>query len=255
MELKTQTLDRLLEAISPVLAAEIDRIIDDLQQELELESRERLQAALREAESSAEVAGRAHLEQSIAEARAEARTEITKQVSEKLEQDFKRILEERTAQLKSEAAAEEARLREQVEHWRVLAQAQQQLAQAVSQAEILARLLRLAEPFATGLAIYVAKDDGFSLWKSRGTANFPETVSEDEKDSSRYFKLISVRGKKVAVVCAAPPYKIETLEFLISSMEVALEIFGLRLRASNAKPATASEGADNDAARSARSLP
>jgi len=251
MELKTQTLERLLEAISPVLGAEIDHVIEDLHRKLELESQERIKAALREAETTAEVASRARLEQSIAE----ARQEITKQVSEKLEQDFKKVLEETTAQLKSEAAAEQAYLREQVDHWRALAQAQHQLAQASSQAEILARLLRLAEPFAAGLAIYVSKDESFGLWKSRGAISFPETVSGDEKDSGRYFKVISVRGKKVAVVCAAPPYKIETLEFLISSMEVALEVFGLKLRASMAKPSPAAEAAEENAARSAQSLP
>src|SRR5437867_5903900 len=34
MELKTQTLDRLLEAISPVLGAEIDHVIEDLHRKL-----------------------------------------------------------------------------------------------------------------------------------------------------------------------------------------------------------------------------
>ena len=251
MGLKTQTLDRLLEAISPALSAEIDHLIEDMHRRLELESQERLQAALREAENT----GRAQLERSIADAREELRKEITKEVSETLEQDFKKVLEETTARLKSEAAAEQARLQEQVDHWRALAEAQHQLAQASSQAEILARLLRLAEPFAAGLAIYVAKNEAFALWKSRGTTIFPETVSEDGKDSGRYFKVITVRGKKVAVVCAAQPYKIETLEGLVSSVEAALEVFGLKLRASMGKTLATAELGDNDASRTVRSTP
>ena len=48
-------------------------------------------------------------------------------------------------------------------------------------------------------------------------------------------------------MCAAQPYKVETLEFLVSSLEVALEVFGLKLRASMAKPSPAAELGDNDA--------
>ena len=244
MELKTQALDRVLEAISPSLGAELDRIIEDVHRKLEMEFQERLQATVRETETAAEAASQAQREQSLAV----AREEIQKEISERLDHEFKRALDETAVRLRSEAAAEHTRLQEQIDHWRVLAEAQQQLAHASSQAEILARLLRLAEPFAAGLAIYVMKaESGFALWKSRGKTIFPETVLEDAKDPDLYFKVIAVRGKKVAAVCAAQPYKVETLEFLVSSLEAALEVFGLKLRASMAKPSPAAELADNDA--------
>jgi hypothetical protein len=248
-ELKTLALDRLLEAITPSLGAELDSIIADVHRKLEIESQERLEAGIREAEAAAQVAGPVQLEQAIAAAREETRKEITKEVGEKLEQEFKKALDETAVRLRSEAAAEHTRLQEEIDHWRVLAEAPQQLAQASSQAEILARLLRLAEPFAAGLAIYVTKAEGFLLWKSRGKTIFPEIVSENAKDPELYFKVITVRGKKVAAVCAAQPCRVETLEFLISSLETALEVFGLKLRASMAKPSPVAEIVDNDASR------
>src|SRR5437867_9594529 len=59
MELKTQALDRVLEAISPSLGAELDRIIEDVHRKLEMEFQERLQATVRETETAAEAASQA----------------------------------------------------------------------------------------------------------------------------------------------------------------------------------------------------
>ena len=253
MELKTQALERLLEAISPALASELDRMTEEMQQKFELDLQERLGSALRVAESTTHAA-QSQLERAVAEVREETRREVAK-VTHDLQQEFHKTLEETASQLKSEAAAERARLQEQLDQWRVLAEAQRQLAQASSQAEILARLLRFAEPFAAGVAIYVAKAGGLALWKSRGKSVFPETISEDAVEAEFYFKVVSVRGKKIAAVCAAPPYKAETLEFLVSSMEVAVEVFGLKLRASAAKPSPAPEPGENDASRLGTAYP
>ena len=79
-------------------------------------------------------------------------------------------------------AAERRALEEELAKWRVFVQAQRQFADASTQAEILARFLKLAEPFAAGLAVYVSKTDGLALWKSRGNGVFPEIISEGSTD-------------------------------------------------------------------------
>lgn len=227
MELKTQALDRVLEALSPALAAEFDRVASETRETLEQEFQKRLQTAVRDAESATQKAADMELEKAVAEARETTR----RQVSEELEQQFKRTLEEATNKLQSDASTERARLQEQLNQWRVFADAQRQLTEASSQPEILARFLKLAEPFAAGMGVYVAKSDGLALWKSRGKAAFPEIISEETTDPESYFRTISVRGKTVAAVCASPPFKAEALDFLGSAMERAIELFGLRLRA------------------------
>jgi len=69
----------------------------------------------------------------------------------------------------------------------------------------------MTEPFAPALAVYVAKTDGLALWKTRGKAAFPEIISQQTTDPEFYFKVVTVRGKKVAAACAAQPYKAEAL--------------------------------------------
>ncbi len=237
MELKTQALDRVLEALSPALAAELDRVVNETRETLEQEFEKRLQTAVREAENATKFAADAELQRAVTDARETTR----KQVGEELDQRFKRALEETTRKLNSESSAERARLQEQLTQWRIFADAQKQLAEASSQPEILARFLKLAEPFASGLAVYVVKTDGLALWKSRGKAAFPEIVSEETTDPESYFRTINVRGKTVAAVSGSPPFKAEALDFMGSSMERAIEVFGLKLRASGAKPVMASE--------------
>jgi hypothetical protein len=259
MELKTQALDRVLEALSPALAAELDRIVDETRQALEEEFQKRLQSAVRDAEAATRSAAEAQMVQSVADAREEAR----KQVTEELEKQFSSKLADTTAQLKneasterarlqneasteraqlqSEASTERARLQEQVDQWRVFAEAQRQLAEASSQSEILARFLKLARPFAAGLALYVTKKDGLALWKSRGEGAFPEIISQETTDPEAYFRAIRVRDKIVAAVCGASPFKSDALDFLSSSLERAIEVFGLKLRATGTKPIVQSE--------------
>lgn len=237
MELKTQALDRLLEALSPALAVELDRVVHETRETLEQEFQTRLQAAVRDAENAAKSAADAELQRAVADARETTR----KQVSEVLEQQFRKALEETTHKLSSESSAERARLQEQLTQWRIFADAQKQLAEASSQPEILARFLKLAEPFASGLAVYVTKTDGLALWKSRGKAAFPGIVSEETTDPESYFRTINIRGKTVAALSASAPFKAEALDFLGSSMERAIEVFGLKLRASAPKQVMASE--------------
>ncbi|HYR91653.1 MAG TPA: hypothetical protein VE422_46810 [Terriglobia bacterium] len=235
MELKTQALDRVLEALSPALTAELDRVIDETRQALEQEFQKRLQLAVREAETAKQETAEAELQRAVADVRETTR----KQVTEELNEQFRKTLEQSTAALKSEAATELARLQEQLDQWRIFAEAQKLLGEATSQPEILARFLKLTEQFAPALAVYVAKTDGLALWKTRGKAAFPEIISQQTTDPEFYFRIVTVRGKKVAAACAAQPYKTEALDFLVSAMEHAIEIFGLRLRASVAKPEVA----------------
>ena len=244
MELKTQALDRLLEALSPALSAELDRVVQETQENLEKEFQKRLQSAVRDAESAAQSAAAAELKRAVAEA-----AETTKKkVTEELEKQFAAKLADTTAQLQKQAssdraqiqeerAAERQRLQEQLDQWRVFAETQRQLAEASSQPEILSRFLKLAQPFADGLAVYVAKTDGLALWKSRGKGAFPEIISQETTDPESYFKTIIVRGKAVAAICAMPHFKSEALDFLSASLERAIEVFGLKLRAPVPKPA------------------
>ncbi len=247
MELKTQALDRVLEVLSPALVKELERVVKETRDELEQEFQKRFQGAVREAQTSMQREAEVQLQRSVAEARESTR----KQVSEELEQQFKKTLDESTKQLQSEWAAERNRLEEQLGQWRVFADAQRQFADASTQAEILARFMKLTEPFAAGLAIYVTKADGLALWKSRGDAAFPAIISEGTTDPESYFKTILVRGKTVAAVCATPPCRTEIVDFLVSSVERAIEVFGLKLKAPMPKPAAG----ENDAARMGAAYP
>src|SRR5437870_13555619 len=102
---------------------------------------------------------------------------------------------------------------------------------------MLSRFLRLDQPFADGMALYVTKADGLALWKSKGRGVFPEIISQQTTDPESYFRPISVRGKTVAAICAAPSFKADALDFLATSLERAIETFGLRLRTAVPKAA------------------
>jgi hypothetical protein len=69
------------------------------------------------------------------------------------------------------------------------------------------------------------------LWKSKGNGAFPEIISQQITDPESYFRILSVRGKTVGAICAAPSFKAEALDFLAASLERAIEGFGLKLRA------------------------
>lgn len=248
MAVRTQALDRVLEALSPALAAELDRVVTETRDALEKEFQKRLQTAVKDAETATQNAAQLQLQQAVVE----TRDAVQKQVTEQLEQQFKKTLETATnqlkktleattTQLKSEFSSERTRLQEQLDQWRIFAETQKQLADASSQAEILARFLKLAESFAPNLAVYVTKADGLALWKSRGKTIFPEIISEETTDPEFYFKAINVRGKIVAAVYGAPPHKAEALDFLTASMARAIEVFGLKLRTPVPKPVVASE--------------
>src|SRR2546427_2286478 len=270
MELKTQALDRILEALSPALAAEFDRVVAETHQALEQEFQKRLQSAVRDAEAATRSEAEAQMARAVADVREATRKQVTeelekrfnsklaetreatqrqvteelerrfnsklaetreatqRQVTEELEKQFSSKLSDTTAQLKGDASAERARLQEQLDQWRTFSETHAQLAEASSQPEILSRFLKLARPFAAGLGLYVAKADGLALWKGRGDGAFPDIISRETTDPESYFRTITVRDKTVAAVCGVPPFKSEALDFLSTSLQHAIEVFGLK---------------------------
>ena len=134
-------------------------------------------------------------------------------------------------------AAERARLQEQADEWRVLAEAQRALAGCGSQAEILLRFLNLAAPFAASAAVYVSKAERLVLWKARGPATFSENIAQTGAEAQFYFRPVAVREKIVAAVCAADPCRRDTLDFLGECLERSIEVFGLRLHTAHVQKA------------------
>ena len=243
MELKTQALDRVLEALSPALAKELERVAQETRDELEQVFQRRLQDVVREAQSAAHREAEAELQRRIAETREATR----KQVIEEVEERFKKSLEEQTNKIQAETVAERRAHEEELGKWRLLVQAQRQFGEASTQAEILARFMEMAERFSAGLAVYVAKADGLALWKSRGGGAFPEIILDGSMDPDSYFRTVVVRGKVVAAVSASAPCKMEVIDFLVSSVERAIEVFGLRLKAPLTKPVTLPKSGGLDA--------
>jgi hypothetical protein len=252
-------LDRVLEALSPALSAELNRMVQETRDALEQEFQSRLQTAVRDAESAAASAGQTQLAQALEHAKEETRGQVSadlqKQFDAKLEETAANLKKESAAelakleakvkqleadakQLKDESSADRAKLQEELTHWKALAELSDELSKASSQPEILQKFLRLTQPFTQGLAIYVTKKDGLALWKSRGKSVFPDIISQDTTDPESYFRALSVRGKTVGAICAAPPFKMESLDFLSTSLERAIELFGIKLQAPAQKAAS-----------------
>jgi hypothetical protein len=245
MEVQTEAIGRVLEALAPALGLELDRMISETRLALEADFLKRLETAVHEAEVAARAEALGDVQRLVEEARESARQQLT----EELRSEFDRKIEDATGQLRatmmsdleqaqSTWSAERAQLQDQLTSWRALAEAPQQLSDAASQFEILMRWLNLAEPFTGGLAIYTARDDGLALWRTRGKAVFPPVISQATTDPESYFKPVIVRGKTVAAICAARPYTTEALDQLVATLGRAVELFGLKIRASGPKTDT-----------------
>ena len=245
MELRTQAIDRLLEALSPALTAELDRILEEFRQKLEAEFQEKLQTAIRDNELATLHLAEVRLEESVAQAREAMRIQLTEGFTEQLSFAVQQTREEMSARSDETMkaafanwATERASLQEQLSRWHAVAEAQRQLSLCTSQPEIISKLLKLSEPFADSFAFYVSKPDGLQLWKSRGSHAFPAVISPDIIDPDLYFKPAVVRGKMIAAICAARPCLVESLDFLMSCFERAIESFGLRLQSRGPRPAS-----------------
>jgi hypothetical protein len=240
MELRTQAVDKILEALAPALSAELERVLQEARQQQEEEFRKRLEAAIREAETTAARLAETQKAEAVAETREKVSAEMQTQFAQTLRQTSDQLRADFTKQSETAVAqwdAEKARLEDQVSLWRTYAEGQRQLAESGSQAEMLTRFLNLSEPFASAVAVYVAKADGLALWKSRGKGAFPELVSKDTIDPEAFFKPLVVRDRTVAAVCAVPPYKAEPLDFLSVCLGRAIEAFGMKLQTPVPRPA------------------
>jgi hypothetical protein len=245
MELRTEAVDRVLDALSPALTAELERVVEENRQALEVEFQSRLHTAVRDAEENARITADAERQQAVENAVQETQHTVREQITAELQLQFEHRLAEtsdvvrRQVSEELQQSAEKAqsdwnderiRLQQQVDQWRVFAEAQRELNDAGSQPEILVRWLNFAEPFAASVALYTLRPDGLTLWKSRGQSQFAQTISIQNGSESSYFKPVVIRGKTVGAVSATQPYRSEALDFLTATLERAIELFGLRLR-------------------------
>jgi hypothetical protein len=242
MELRMQA-DRLLEALSPSLTAELERILEEYRQQLENKFQERLQTALRDAELATLHLAEVRLEEAVIEAREATRIQLTEGLTEQLNLAMQQAREEMSVKADeamkaafADWALERSTLQDQLSRWHAYAEAQRQLSQCTSQSEIVATLFKLSDPFAESFAFYVSKSDGLALWKARGARAFPKLISPDTIDPDLYFKPAVVRDRVVAAVCAVRPCKTESLDFLMSCFERAIESFGLKLHRRAPRP-------------------
>jgi arginyl-tRNA synthetase len=225
MELGTQAVDRVLEAVAPVLSRELERLVKEAEQNLDAEFRQKFQAALEQADAASLRVAEAQAERAIAE----TRDAVTRQSTEEFER-LRAQLTEEFQKASAKWAAERARLTNELEECRVFAEAQQQLGEAGSQSEMLVRFLKLAERFAPSIALYISKADGLALWKTRGDTVFPNIVSQGTIDPELFYRQIVVKDKVLLAVCASAPCKEHGLNFLVSSLERSIGLFGMKLR-------------------------
>jgi hypothetical protein len=242
MELRTQA-DRLLESLAPLLSAELERVVAEFRQQMESEFQARLQNALRDSELATLHLAEVRLEEAVIDARETTRIQLTEGFTEQLNYNLQQLREEMSAKANEDMKAafanwaiERASLQEQLSRWHAYADAQRQLSQCTSQSEIVTRLFKLSEPFADSFAFYVSKPDGLAMWKARGSRSFPQVISPDTIDPDLYFKPAVVRDKVVAAVCAVRPCKTESLDFLMSCFEQAIEFFGMKLNRRGPRP-------------------
>jgi hypothetical protein len=233
MEPHKEGLDKMLESLEPALSTDLTRILETARRELEDEFHKRLEAVVREAQAAATGVSESQQQQLVEKAREE--------LSAELKADFEKTLAQTRQQLEAEFDqkmrvgeqqwnSEKNRLQEQVNLWRTYAEAQRQMADGRSQVDVLSHFLDRVEAFAPAVALYVAKADGLELWKTRGNAAFPKAISQSTIDPDAYFRPIVIRDKSVAAVCARPPFKRESLDFLVACLAHAVEMIGMRLQ-------------------------
>jgi hypothetical protein len=243
MDLRTEGLDKLLESMGPALSEDVARILESTRRQLEEEFRKRLEAVVRDTEKAAASLTDSQREEILAKAR--------EQLSAELKEQYDQTLRKTTVQMQAEFDhrmrvseqqwhAERTRLQEQLNLWRTYAEAQRKMAESRSQVDVLSHFLDRVEAFAPAIAVYVSKADGLELWKTRGKGAFPQVVSQSTIDPDAYFKPIVVRDRTVAAVCARPPFKAESLDFLSACLAHAVETFGMRLQNRNHSESTPS---------------
>ena len=210
--------------------------LDELRTRLEEEARQAIDAS------------KAEHTQTVERERESARLGVTAEMESRFKGDLESRLEQLRSSMEQEAREAEKRLKKeaseaaerwkeqdedltrQVDRWRLLAEFSRRVGDASSQVEILARFLRAAEQFSSGVALYLNKPEGLELWKSCGEKAFPDLISEETIDPEWYFSQIVVRDKMVAAVCALAVDDRESLLVLVDGLTKAIENFGLRIR-------------------------
>jgi hypothetical protein len=242
MDLRTEGLDKMLESLGPALSEDIARILESTRRQLEEEFRKRLEAVVRDTEKAAASVTDSQREEILTKAREQLSLELKAQYDQTLRKttaEMQAEFDHRLRVSEQQSQAERTRLQEQVNLWRTYAEAQRKMAESRSQAEVLSHFLDRVEAFAPSIAVYVAKTDGLGLWKTRGRGAFPPVVSQSTIDPDAYFKPIVIRDKTVAAVCARPPFRAESLDFLSACLAYAIETFGMRLQNRNHSAASA----------------
>src|SRR5262245_18297247 len=101
MESAKQSLDtavtRVLDALRPVLAVDLDRLIQDAHEQREDEFQKRLESAVREAQAGLQQVAEARVEQAVEEATISARS----QMMQEFQNQFDQTLQETSEALKS----------------------------------------------------------------------------------------------------------------------------------------------------------
>jgi hypothetical protein len=228
MEHPPKFVDRILQSLTPLLAEEFERAVQEALQRQEETFQSRLEGAVRDAELAALNSAAARHEQALAEVREEVRNQVEAEFQSQSGEGLKRTIENLTAQFDEERVG----LQNEIRMWRVFAEAQRELGECDSQAEMLSCFMRATEPFAPYLAVYVMKGGRLGLWRARGEVVFAEAVSGEAMDSESYFKPVVVRARTVAAVCAPQPCSAHSLDFLVTSLARTIEAFGMKLQTS-----------------------
>jgi len=164
-------LDRVLEALSPALAAELDRVVSETREALEQEFQKTASIAVREAESASRQAAEAEQEQAVREARETTKNQVTEETQRAIQENAR--ADDQRAEVGSvngtRAGSGTAR------SIRIFADAQKLLGEATSQPEILARFLKMTEPFAPLLPSTLRKPTGLRFGKPAAKPHFPRS--------------------------------------------------------------------------------
>jgi hypothetical protein len=239
MPMHAKDKEKTAESTDPALSAELSRILEIARQQLEEEFRKRLESAVLEVERATRKQAESEREQALIDARKQLSSELREQFDQELQETTSRMeaeFEQRMSASLTEWEAEKSHLLDEMSVLRTYADAQRQMGESRSQAEILGHFLDGAEAFAPNLAVYVAKADGLALWRTRGATAFPEVVSKETIDPEAYFRPIVVRERTIAAVCARQPLKSESLDFLSGALSRAIEAFGGRIQTGTPKP-------------------
>src|SRR5262245_66544495 len=97
MDVKIQSLDRVIEALSPVLGSELDRVVQETRDAVEQEFQARLDETIREANATT-----ASVQDQAERTVEEGKEEVRRQINWKMEKQFSERLDTRTIEVQKE---------------------------------------------------------------------------------------------------------------------------------------------------------